>query len=107
VLVDASQEYRKALKLSPKYLDIKNKLGATYCEMGLYQDARPSWRRRWRRIPLRRGRVTLGVVLLRSGRKTRAREEWENASRSSPRTSAPAYLDMMEREASTEESRAR
>ncbi|TMQ48436.1 MAG: tetratricopeptide repeat protein [Candidatus Eisenbacteria bacterium] len=109
VLVDASQEYRKALKLSPQYLDIKNKLGATYCEMGLYQDAETELEEALAQNPRYvAARVTLGVVLLRSGRKTRAREEWEKCLALEPENiRARAYLDMMEREASTEESRAR
>ncbi len=109
VLVDASQEYRKALKLSPQYLDIKNKLGATYCEMGLYQDAETELEEALAQNPRYvAARVTLGVVLLRSGRKTRAREEWEKCLALEPENiRARAYLDMLEREASTEESRAR
>jgi hypothetical protein len=47
-------------------------------------------------------------VLLRSGRKTRAREEWEKCLVLDPgNVRARAYLEMLEREASTEESRAR
>ena len=49
LLVDASQEYRKALRAAPQFLDIKNKLGSVYAEMGLDQDAEPSSSRRSRR----------------------------------------------------------
>ncbi len=107
VLVDASQEYRKALKLSPQYLDIKNKLGATYYEMGLYQDAETELEEALEQNPRYvAARVTLGVVLLRSGRKTRAREEWEKALALDPENvPARAYLDMLDRETTREETR--
>ena len=76
--VDASQEYRKALKLSPRYLDIKNKLGAVYCEMGLLQDAESELEEALAQNPhYVDARLTLGVGLLKSGRRTRARVEWE------------------------------
>jgi tetratricopeptide (TPR) repeat protein len=109
VLVDASQEYRKALKLSPQYLDIKNKLGAVYGEMGLYQDAEAELEDALARNPRYvAARVTLGVVLLRSGRKTRAREEWEKSLALDPENvRARAYLDMLERETTREGTRAR
>jgi cytochrome c-type biogenesis protein CcmH/NrfG len=109
MLVDASQEYRKALKLSPQYLDIKNKLGSVYCEMGLLQDAEAELEEALAQNPhYVDARVTLGVILLRSGRKTRAREEWEKCLALNPEhVRARAYLEMVDRESSSEESRAR
>ena len=72
MLIDATQEYRKALKLSPQYLDIKNKLGATYCEMGLLQDAEAQLEEALAQNPhYIDARVTLGIVLLRLGRRVR------------------------------------
>jgi Tfp pilus assembly protein PilF len=98
--VDASQEYRKALKLAPQYLDIKNKLGAVYCEMGLLQDGETELEEALAKNPhYLDARVTLGVVLLKSGRKTRAREEWERCLEINPNdVRARAYLELLEKE---------
>jgi tetratricopeptide (TPR) repeat protein len=98
--VDASQEYRKALRHAPQYLDIKNKLGAVYAEMGLYQDAETvlaeALAQNERYVD---ARVTLGVVYWKSGRRARAREEWERClleNREDVR--ARSYIGMLERE---------
>ncbi len=109
MLVDASQEYRKALKLSPQYLDIKNKLGGTYCEMGLLQDAEAELEEALAQNPhYVDARVTLGVVLMRMGRKARAREEWEKClALNSQDVRARAYLDLLERDDSSGDARAR
>jgi len=100
--------YRKALKLSPQYLDIKNKLGSAYCEMGLLQDAEAQLEEALAQNPhYVDARITLGVVLLRSGRAARAREEWEKCLALSPTdVRARAYLDLLDRDVSSEETRA-
>jgi tetratricopeptide (TPR) repeat protein len=98
--VDAVQEYRRALKLAPQFLDIKNKLGSVYCDMGLYQDAEVELNSALAQNP-RYGdaRVTLGVVYYRSGRRSRAREEWARSlDERGGDVRARAYLDMLDRE---------
>jgi len=77
--------------------------------MGLLQDAEAELEEALAQNPRYvSARVTLGVVLLRSGRKIRAREEWEKCLVLDPENiRARAYLDMLEREASSEETRAR
>jgi tetratricopeptide (TPR) repeat protein len=100
LLVDASQEYRKALRHAPRFLDIKNKLGAVYADMGLYQDAETvlaeALAQNHRYLD---ARVTLGVVYWKAGRRARAREEWERClleNRDDVR--ARSYISMLERE---------
>jgi tetratricopeptide (TPR) repeat protein len=100
LLVDASQEYRKALRHAPRFLDIKNKLGAVYGDMGLYQDAETvlaealAQNQRYNDA-----RVTLGVVYWKSGRRARAREEWERCLMENPDDiRARSYISMLERE---------
>jgi tetratricopeptide (TPR) repeat protein len=99
MLVDASQEYRKALRHAPRFLDIKNKLGATYGEMGLYPDAETVLAEALAQNPRYvHARVTLGVILWKSGRITRAREEWERCLVDNPdEVRARAYLEMLDR----------
>jgi tetratricopeptide (TPR) repeat protein len=100
LMVDASQEYRKALRHAPRFLDIKNKLGSIYAAMGLYQDAETVLAEALAQNPRYvDARVTLGVVLWKSGRSARAREEWERCLRENGQeTRAKAYLEMLERE---------
>jgi tetratricopeptide (TPR) repeat protein len=81
-------------------LDIKNKLGAVYADMGLYQDAETvlaeALAQNQRYLD---ARVTLGVVYWKSGRRARAREEWERClleNRDDVR--ARSYISMLERE---------
>jgi tetratricopeptide (TPR) repeat protein len=98
--VDASQEYRKALRHAPRFLDIKNKLGAIYGEMGLYQDAETVLSEALAQNPRYvDARVTLGVVLWKSGRGARAREEWERCLMDNDQdVRARSYIQMLERE---------
>lgn len=98
--VDASQEYRKALRHAPQFLDIKNKLGAVYAEMGLYRDAETvlaeALAQNQRYVD---ARITLGVVYLKSGRRARAREEWERCLlENQDDVRARSYIEMLERE---------
>lgn len=98
--VDASQEYRRALRHAPQFLDIKNKLGAVYSEMGLYQDAETvlseALAQNQRYVD---ARITLGVVYWKSGRRARAREEWERCLlENQDDVRARSYIDMLERE---------
>jgi tetratricopeptide (TPR) repeat protein len=110
LLVDASQEYRRALRYAPQFLDIKNRLGSVYAEMGLYHDAETVLEEALAQNPRYvDARVTLGVVHWKAGRKVRAREAWERClldNRDEVR--ARSYLDFLEREEDrAEEPRAR
>lgn len=98
--LDASQEYKRALKVAPQFLDIKNKLGATYGDMGLYEDAEAELTSALAQNPrYLEARVTLGIVLHRSGRPHRAREEWERCLREDPgHVRSRAYLELLDRE---------
>lgn len=98
--IDASQEYKKALKVAPQFLDIKNKLGAAYGDMGLYEDAEAELSAALAQNPRYvEARVTLGVVYHRSGRPHRAREEWERCVKDDPaNVRARAYLELLDRE---------
>lgn len=103
LLVDASQEYRKALRYAPQFLDIKNRLGAVYAEMGLYQDAETvlaeALAQNQRYVD---ARVTLGLVFWKSGRKVRAREAWEQClHQNADDVRARSYLQMLDREDET------
>jgi tetratricopeptide (TPR) repeat protein len=102
LLVDATQEYKKALRHAPQFLDIKNKLGSVYGEMGLYADAETVLAEALAQNPRYvQARVTLGAVLWRSGRRARAREEWEHCLRDDPgEVRARSYLSMLDREES-------
>ena len=101
--VDATQEYRKALKLAPQFLDVKNKLGTVYCGMGLFGDAEAELRAALAQNPRYvDARTTLGLVFYRSGKRHRAREEWERCLAEREDVRARAYLEMLEREEGTD-----
>ena len=106
--VDATQEYRKALKLAPQFLDVKNKLGSIYCAMGLYSDAEEELRSALAQNPRYiDARTTLGLVYYRSGRRHRAREEWEaSLAERGHDVRARAYLEMLDREEQAGDARA-
>ena len=100
--VDATQEYRKALKLAPQFLDVKNKLGTVYCGMGLFSDAEAELQSALAKNPRYvDARTTLGLVYYRSGKRHRAREEWERClSERDGDVRSRAYLGMLDREES-------
>lgn len=89
-------EYRKALSLSPTFVDIRTKLGTTLRDLGRLVEAldeligvresNPSY------VP---GRVQLGVTLWRANRIEAARLEWRQASALDPNNrSCRVYLKM-------------
>ena len=100
LLVDASQEYRRALRYAPQFLDIKNRLGSVYADMGLYQDAETVLEEALAQNPRYvDARVTLGLVHWKAGRLARARESWERCLlENRDEVRARSYLDFLERE---------
>jgi tetratricopeptide (TPR) repeat protein len=102
---DAAQEFRKALKAAPQFLDIKNKLGSVLGEMGLHDDAEAELNATLAQNPRYvDARVTLGIVHYRAGRRHRAREEWEECLREQPdHVRARAYLELLDRESAATE----
>ena len=79
---------------------MKNKLGTVYCGMGLYADAEAELRSALAQNPRYvDARTTLGLVFYRSGKRHRAREEWERClMERDGDVRARAYLEMLERE---------
>lgn len=100
LLVDASQEYRRALRYAPQFLDIKNRLGWVYAEMGLYHDAETVLEEALAQNPRYvDARVTLGLVHWKAGRRARAREAWERCLlENRDEVRARSYLHFLEQE---------
>jgi Tfp pilus assembly protein PilF len=73
--------------------------------MGLLQDAEAELEEALAQNPhYVDARLTLGVVLLKSGRRTRAREEWEKClDLAADDVRARAYLDLLEKDTVPEE----
>lgn len=96
----AAEEYRQALEVRPRFLDIRSKLGEALIglgeldearkELGIVLDGNPEFTA---------ARIRLGVVLQRQGDVEGAVREWERCAEEDPADMRPrAYLATVERE---------
>jgi len=91
---DAIQHYRTALRIRPRFSDIRTKFAETLIELGELEEARTELVLILESRPSFVGaRVRLGVVLLRLGENEAAVREWEQCLEDDPRDMrARAYL---------------
>ena len=93
---EAVQEYRNAVRLCPQFADLRVRLANVYRQMGDLAASRyeleEAIRVKPKYIP---ARIAMGVLLLVSGQRTRAIEQWQEALKIEPADkSAQMYLRM-------------
>lgn len=90
----AAEEYRRALEIRPRYLDIRSKLADSLAEIGEPAAARRELETVLANNPrLTAARIRLGVVLQQLGDTEGAVREWRRAHEDDPRDLRPrAYL---------------
>lgn len=90
----AVEEYRAALEIRPRFLDIRSKLGEALLETGSVEEARDELRHVVERNPAYlHARLRLGVALHRLGDDEGAITEWEEAGKVAPDDMRPeAYI---------------
>lgn len=91
---EAAQQYEAALKVRPRYLDIRTKLAEALMEIGEPERAREELEHILEMNPaLTNARIRLGIVFNRLGEEDRAVAEWRRAASEDPRDMRPrAYL---------------
>lgn len=97
---EALEEYKKAIKLRPTFVDIITKIGITYREKGLYNEAIREFTKA-REINPRypAARVNLGITYYMKGFIDLAVNEWETALKENPNNSdAEMYLKFIKAE---------
>lgn len=99
---EASEQYRAALVLRPRFLDIRNKLATALMQLGDLQGAEDELRAALDLNPrFISARLNLGLVHYRNGKAGDARAEWEAAGKQQPgNAQVRAYLAMSQRKAS-------
>jgi tetratricopeptide (TPR) repeat protein len=99
---EAVEQYKIALDLRPKFLDIRNKLAVAQIQLGELGEAEIELRRALEgNSRFLAARLNLGLVLYRMGRIDEARSEWELCRQIQPGSAqVRAYLAMMQRQAS-------
>ena len=92
--VEAAQQYEAAIRVRPRYLDIRGKLAEALMELGEADRAKEELEHILERNPRMTGaRLRLGVLLQRMGDTRRAVEEWRQAALDDPDDMRPrAYL---------------
>jgi tetratricopeptide (TPR) repeat protein len=95
----ASEQFRAALEVRPRYLDIRTKLAESLMTLGLLDDARDELEFVLERDPdFTSARLRLGLVLQRQGDNSGARAAWERCARENPADfRARAYLASLPR----------
>jgi tetratricopeptide (TPR) repeat protein len=91
---EAAGEYRKALAVRTRFLDIRSKYAEALMGMGRWKDAQEQLETILENNPaFTSARLSLGLTLHRQGEDERAREEWERCLEEDPRDMrAKAYL---------------
>jgi len=102
LLTHAIREYRKALNVSPTFVDIRTKLAVTLRDAGHLEDALDEFIGIRESAPEHlQARVHLGVTLWRAGLIEEARREWEHVLTHDPNNrSCRVYLRMTAEDAS-------
>ncbi|MBI4543843.1 MAG: tetratricopeptide repeat protein [Gemmatimonadetes bacterium] len=96
-LAEAAEEYRRALELRPRFLDIRNKLAQTLLQLGELEAAEAEL------TTVLEGngrflaaRLNLGLVYYRRGEREHAAREWEHCREQSPSNpQVRAYLALL------------
>jgi len=82
---EAIDEYRKAIKLCPRFPDYHNRLGSAYREKGMPKEAEAALREAVKINPrYADAHTTLGLVLFDQGKVESAIQSWEEALRVNP-----------------------
>lgn len=91
---EAAQQYDAAIRVRPRFLDIRTKLAEALMEVGDSDRARSELEHILEKNPRFTGaRIRLGVVFQRMGDTDRAIEEWKQAAKDDPSDMRPrAYL---------------
>lgn len=91
---EAAQQYDAAVRIRPRFLDIRSKLAEALLEVGDADGARAELEHVLGKNPRFTGaRIRLGVVFQRMGDTDRAIEEWKQAAKDDPSDMRPrAYL---------------
>ncbi len=91
---EAAEEYRKALAVRTRFLDIRSKYAEALMGMGRWQDAQEQLETILEKNPsFTSARLRLGLAFHRLGDQPRARKEWERCVSEDPRDMrAKAYL---------------
>ncbi len=91
---EAAEEYRKALAVRTRFLDIRSKYAEALMGMRRWTDAQAQLETILEKNPsVTRARIRLGLALRRRGDEARARQEWERCVKDDPRDMrAKAYL---------------
>ncbi len=91
---EAAEEYKKALGIRARFLDIRSKYAEALMEMGQWGEARSQLQMILNTNPgFTSARVRLGVVFHREGDEAGARREWERCVQEDPKDMrAKAYL---------------
>jgi len=97
---EASEQYRRALTLRPRFLDIRNKLAESLLAMGEYETAALELETVLDTNPdFVSARLNLGLVHHRTGDRARAAAEWERARSVAPgHPQVRAYQSMLGRQ---------
>lgn len=91
---EAAAEYRKALAVRTRFLDIRSKYAEALMGMGRWEDAQEQLELILNKNPtFTSARLRLGLALHRQGDSTRARQEWQRCLEEDPKDMrAKAYL---------------
>ena len=91
---EAAEEYRKALAVRTRFLDIRSKFAEALIGMGRWEDAQEQLETILEKNPsFTSARLRLGLALHRRGDDARARQEWERCVKDDPGDMrAKAYL---------------
>jgi len=91
---EAADEYRKALEVRTRFLDIRSKYAEALIGMGRWKEAQEQLETILESNPgFTSARLRFGLALHRQGDEARAREEWERCVKDDPRDMrAKAYL---------------
>ena len=93
----AAREFKRALELSPEFVDIRTRLGNVYRDMGRSEDAIVAYRRvKEERANYLPARLALGITLFSLERKQEAVAEWQECVSLAPTNKrAATYLRMV------------
>jgi tetratricopeptide (TPR) repeat protein len=97
---EAAEEYRKALAVRTRFLDIRSKYAEALMGMGRWKEAQEQLETILEKNPsFTSARLRLGLALHRQGADDPARREWERCVREDPRDMrAKAYLASLGKE---------